>query len=603
MGKGNKLSISWGKQLPYFLIVLLNISFFTACPNNTNNNDGGIVPYVPVTSITGVPTIGVRNIAINLTGTVNPSNATNKTIVWSIKNNGDTASSLNGNKLTATANGTVTVTATIANGTAQGTDYTQDFIITIQDNDQGFIPVTNITGVITSASIYSPNTLSGTVTPSNASYKTIVWSVKNAGTTGALISGNSLTVSAAGTVIVTATIANGTALGANYTKDFTISVSTVFNPVTDITRVPNRAYAGTPLELYGTVSPSNASVKNIIWTVKDAVYGVAIEGNIMHTTYPGTVIVTAAIPDAISPGEDFVKDFTITVYGAFVPVTGISNVSLYGKAEVDYPLSGTVNPSDATNKYIIWSVSDAGTTGAKISVNTLRFTSAGIATIRATINSGLSPYDGIAQGEPYVEDFIINVDPAFVAVTSITGVPTTAYVGKPLTLTGTVNPSNANNKTITWNIQSGGGTGAYLTTSGSNRILNTTNAGTVVVTATITNGATQSTPFTQNFPINVISTPPVINLTIENFTQIDEGEGVFNNVPPLVLSKSAKESQAIEANNLNNVVWYLGNINLGTGNSITLNAANFNTGSYTINISFSQNGKFWLSRIPFTVTE
>jgi formylglycine-generating enzyme required for sulfatase activity len=53
-----------------------------------------------------------------------------------------------------------------------------------------------------------------------------VWSVTNAGGTGASISTNSLSTTGAGTVVVTATIANGAAVGTPYTKDFNITVAT-----------------------------------------------------------------------------------------------------------------------------------------------------------------------------------------------------------------------------------------------------------------------------------------------------------------------------------------------------------------------------------------
>ncbi|MCL2328637.1 MAG: metallophosphoesterase [Bacteroidetes bacterium] len=88
-----------------------------------------------------------------------------------------------------------------------------------------FVEVTNITGVPTEATAEIPLTLSGTVTPSNASNQTITWSVKDAGTTGATITDNTLNTTAAGTVIVTATIVYGTATDTPYTQDFTITVS------------------------------------------------------------------------------------------------------------------------------------------------------------------------------------------------------------------------------------------------------------------------------------------------------------------------------------------------------------------------------------------
>jgi len=86
-----------------------------------------------------------------------------------------------------------------------------------------FVEVTGITGVVLTANVGEPFTLTGTVTPSNATNKTILWSVKNAGTTGASISGNTLNTTAAGTVKVTATITNGN-FSSDYVEDFDIEV-------------------------------------------------------------------------------------------------------------------------------------------------------------------------------------------------------------------------------------------------------------------------------------------------------------------------------------------------------------------------------------------
>jgi hypothetical protein len=159
-----------------------------------------------------------------LTGTIAPTDATNQTIVWSVKDAGTTGASISDeNKLTATAAGTVKVTATIAGGQAVGTDYTQDFDITVADP---FIAVTNITGVPAAMWVNTLLTLTSTVAPANATNKTIVWSVKDVGTTSASISDeNKLTATAAGTATVTATIANGSAQGTDYTQDFTIKVT------------------------------------------------------------------------------------------------------------------------------------------------------------------------------------------------------------------------------------------------------------------------------------------------------------------------------------------------------------------------------------------
>jgi hypothetical protein len=87
--------------------------------------------FVPVTDITDVPTTVTVNIPLTLTGTIEPSNATNQNIVWSIKDAGTTKASIIGNTFNATAAGTAEITAIITDGIAIGTPYTQDFSIDV----------------------------------------------------------------------------------------------------------------------------------------------------------------------------------------------------------------------------------------------------------------------------------------------------------------------------------------------------------------------------------------------------------------------------------------------------------------------------------------
>jgi len=89
-----------------------------------------------------------------------------------------------------------------------------------------FVAVTDIIDVPTTATVDSALTLSGMVIPSNATNKTIVWSVQEAGTTGATVTdGSMLNATAAGVVTVRATIINGTSASSNYLQDFDITVS------------------------------------------------------------------------------------------------------------------------------------------------------------------------------------------------------------------------------------------------------------------------------------------------------------------------------------------------------------------------------------------
>jgi len=89
--------------------------------------------------------------------------------------------------------------------------------------------------------------------------------------------------------------------------------------------------------------------------------------------------------------------------------------------------------------------------------------------------------------------------PEHVPVTNIIDVPTNATATIPLTLTGTVVPSNASNQTIVWSVVNPE-TGATIT--GGN-ILNTVNTATVGIRATIINGLTPTTPYIKDFNITV----------------------------------------------------------------------------------------------------
>lgn len=88
--------------------------------------------HTPVGNIIGVPTQATTGTDLLLSGMVMPKEATNHTILWSVKNQGATGATIaGGNKLKTIGTGTVTVTARVVNGLSSSTDYTKDFTITV----------------------------------------------------------------------------------------------------------------------------------------------------------------------------------------------------------------------------------------------------------------------------------------------------------------------------------------------------------------------------------------------------------------------------------------------------------------------------------------
>jgi len=96
--------------------------------------------YIQVALIEGVPETGTAGTPLALTGTVRPAFASNKDIIWSVRNAGTTGASINGNILNTNADGAVVIRAKIINGMAGGKEYTQDFIVYIKEGEPPVIP-------------------------------------------------------------------------------------------------------------------------------------------------------------------------------------------------------------------------------------------------------------------------------------------------------------------------------------------------------------------------------------------------------------------------------------------------------------------------------
>ena len=197
---------------------------FTGCFGFDERPEPGAAEFVAVESIHGVPTGGFPHVGIFLTATVIPEEATNKKIDWSIANNGGASAALEGNRLTVNSenNVDVIVTATIKNGAAEDKDYTQDFHIFVSLVTP--FAVNEIRGMPAALPV-GQFTLNGAVYPSNAFNTAVLYSVKDAGTTGASVSGDVLTTKTPGTVIITVTVKDGLLENGDYTHDFSIVIN------------------------------------------------------------------------------------------------------------------------------------------------------------------------------------------------------------------------------------------------------------------------------------------------------------------------------------------------------------------------------------------
>jgi hypothetical protein len=239
-----------------------------------------------------------------------------------------------------------------------------------------FIAVTGINNVPADGVIGETDLSVAAVNPPDASYKAITWTVKAAGGTGAVISGQTLTTTGGGTVTLTATVAKGAnASGGDYTSDpFDIHITTI-RAVTGITGLSSLGglTKGYVLDLNtARAAPSNATNKTIVWTVNDDGAGIiAAPGTEVTTISPdkrlvlteaGTLVLTATIVDGRedSPGalSNYTDDFSFTVDNIDAPPGDVgfgddTFIKLYANGGAE-PLSegGTITVIKDTEYYV-----------------------------------------------------------------------------------------------------------------------------------------------------------------------------------------------------------------------------------------------------------
>ena len=148
---------------------------------------------------------------------------------YEIVDKGTTEAVLSGMTLTPYNEGTVKIKVTMQDGYCEPISKTFDFPVS-------FTKVTSISGTVPTEAWVNMNVTLPTmaVTPEDASYKTVVWSVANANGTGATINGSTLKATKAGTATIRATIENGTAYGTDFTQDYSINFKS--SEVVDISR-------------------------------------------------------------------------------------------------------------------------------------------------------------------------------------------------------------------------------------------------------------------------------------------------------------------------------------------------------------------------------
>ena len=194
---------------------------------------------------------------VMLTATIAPENASNKSVLWSCSD--ESIATVKDGELTALKVGEAVITATSENGgkkaTCKVTVTAKHISVTAVSLDKEDVSLT----------LEDKVTLTATVTPDNASNKTILWTSSDESI--ATVKDGEVTALKVGEAIITATSEDGEKKA---TCKVTVNVKSV--PVTGVSlnKQKARVFINNELTLIATIAPEDATNKTLIWTTSNA---------------------------------------------------------------------------------------------------------------------------------------------------------------------------------------------------------------------------------------------------------------------------------------------------------------------------------------------
>lgn len=247
----------------------------------------------------------------NLTATVNGTNNPSQTVTWSSNNTSVATVSLSG-VVTAKATGNATITATSqADGTKSGT-----CTVTVTDST---VHVTGVTLNKNSTTITAggSETLTATVSPNNATNKSVNWSSSN--TSVATVSNGSITAVAQGNATITVTTADG-----SYTATCTVTVSAA--PQSETLTITMSSFTDAS-SAYAWYNWTQATTDSTSISGKGELYKpdtTKMQFNKSKGSKTAAIFNTTAIPGSITKIEATSSQATVRSWTAYVTSTACS---------------------------------------------------------------------------------------------------------------------------------------------------------------------------------------------------------------------------------------------------------------------------------------
>ena len=398
-----------------------------------------------------------------LKATLKPANVTNKYVTWT-SSNSKIASVSSSGVVTGIKTGTAVITAATANGEFKA----KCTVIVIK-------PVTGVSLDKTSLTINvgKTSTLTPTVKPSSASIKDVTWSSSD-NDVASVNSKGKITAKGPGYTTITVT-----------TKDNSKMAECrvlVIQPVSSVklNKTSGTLEVGDTYTLKATVKPGDASNKSVKWSTSNKKVATISSSGKITAVGKGTATITCKTVDG-----NKVATCKVNVIKSVTSIK-ISNSKATVYTGKTLKLNAKAYPKDATNTAIKWYTSDSKI--AKVSqsgvVTPLK---AGTVTITAkTVDGGFKKTCTVTVKVP-------------VSSIKLSKTSATVNVGKTYTFKATVSPSNATDKTITWN--SSDEKVVYINSNGK---IKAVGKGTATITAKSANGVVASCKITVKQPVTSV---------------------------------------------------------------------------------------------------
>ena len=335
--------------------------------------------------------------------------------------------------------------------------------------------------------------LTATVIPDSASDRIVSWSVSPEGI--ARVENGRVMALAEGTATVTATTNSG-----GFTASCTV---TVYPHVSGVTLTPSALslkVGDDPFTLNAIVSPDNALNRTVNWSSSAPSVAAVDENGSVTAVADGTATITVTTDDG-----GYTASCVVTV---IQPVTGVTLApDILSMKVSDEPAQLTANvlPAGASDKTVIWT-SSAPSVAAVDDNGRVTAVADGTATVTVTTrDGGFTASCEVTVIQPVTG---VRLEPSHLSL----------YVGcTPATLTATVLPAGASDKTVAWS--SSDPSVADVDENGS---VTAVGEGSAEITVTTRDGG-----FTASCTVNVFDPATATLKVIKGDNQTYQGEALF----------------------------------------------------------------------------